>query len=50
MYSLGIISFEMYHAPFDTEMERRNELTKLRESDYESLSSVILASISDKVI
>lgn len=50
MYSLGIIFFEMYHAPFDTEMERRKELTKLRESDYESLSHVVLASIPDEVI
>ena len=41
MYSLGIIFFEMCHTPFDTEMERRIELTKLRDAqpDYVSLSS-----------
>lgn len=49
MYSLGIISFEMSHAPFVTETERRIELTKLRESDHESLSRIVLASITDEV-
>ncbi len=41
MYSLGIISFEMCHEPFATESERIEELVRLRESDYESLSCVL---------
>lgn len=49
IYSLGIIFFEMLHAPFETDMERDKTLTDIRSNNITFPESIITGNFNTEI-